>query len=209
MKLAFLNIRLRKEGRGPTRAGALWRWRTDTSHPPAAARLPPAAGPVPGPQLRSRGGGGRGRGRRDGALRRPATAGGGGRRLLAAREGQEVTGGGGGGGERRTGGWEGASGRWARTARPDLRLPRPCRRREPHHARGESAVSRREKIQNETTQPRLGSEAPPWRPAQCAGAPLLEAQRRPIRFDPSRPPSPSSLPIRSPFPRFPLGSLGG
>jgi hypothetical protein len=119
--------------------------------------------------------------------------------LLPAREGQEVTGGGGRGTK---GGWEGASGRWAQTALPGLRLPQPCRRSEPHNARGESAVSRREKIQNETTQPRLGSEAAPWRPAQCAGAPLLEAQRRSIRLDPSQPPSPSSLPTRSPFPSF-------
>lgn len=144
---AFLNIRLRQEGRGRSRAldsGAPRRWcalwlRTlcgrDTSPPLAAACLLPAAGPLPGPRRQSRRGGGRGR--RDSAQQRPATAGGGGRRLLPAREGQEVTGGGG----RKKGGWEGASGLWARTALPDLWLPQPCRRSEPHNARGESAVA--------------------------------------------------------------------
>lgn len=36
---------------------------------------------------------------------------------------------------------EGEPGRGAQTALPDLRLPQPCRRSEPHHARGESAIA--------------------------------------------------------------------
>lgn len=80
------------------------------------------------------------------------------------------------GGDWRRGGGEAASSRSAHTALPNLRLPWPCRCEEPYTARREVRRSRGEKIQNESTQPRLGSEAPPWRPAQCAGAALSAAQ---------------------------------
>lgn len=73
--------------------------------------------------------------------------------------------------------------------------PPPCApQREERGPGGWGGVrrSRREKIQHESTQPRLGAEAPPWRPAQCARAPRREARPGPRRLGPPRPPSPGS-----------------
>lgn len=99
-------------------------------------------------------------------------AGAGGWRSLGDPAGREVTR----GGRRKKGGWEVASGRSAQTALSNLQLPRSRRLREPYRARREvhRVPEQRGENQNESTQPRLGSEAPPWRPAHCAGAPFRE-----------------------------------
>ena len=61
-------------------------------------------------------------------------------------------------------------------------FPSPAAAERPRGREGKSTKcwSRAEKIQNESTQPRLGSEAPPWRPGQCAGAALRERAAPPL-----------------------------
>lgn len=100
----------------------------------------------------------------------PGPVGGGDRRLLREQEGQEVTGGRGRRKEMGVGRQRPVGGRRQLGQTSDSLSPAASESPTGRGGKSTKCRSRGEKIQNESTQPRLGSEALPWRPAQCAGA---------------------------------------